>query len=133
MPDEGGLRVFHLDRYIIKRDPMGNVLHIATRETMAYTALPDEMKEALNAYDKAPTDKCDLYTAIVRDGDHYRVFQDIKGIRMPTEGQFALDKSPFIPLRFSKIDGEDYGRGYVEEYLGDLQSLETLTQAIVEG
>ena len=44
-----------------------------------------------------------------------------------------LIKAPFIALRFSKIDGEDYGRGYVEEYLGDLQSLEALTQAIVEG
>ena len=31
------------------------------------------------------------------------------------------------------MDGEDYGRGYVEEYLGDLKSLESLTQSIVEG
>ena len=36
-------------------------------------------------------------------------------------------------MRFSRIDGEDYGRGYVEEYYGDLVSLEGLTQAIVEG
>jgi hypothetical protein len=36
-------------------------------------------------------------------------------------------------LRFSRIDGESYGRGYVEEYLGDLQSLEGLSRAIVEG
>ena len=28
---------------------------------------------------------------------------------------------------------EDYGRGFVEEYLGDLKSLEALTKAIVEG
>lgn len=44
-----------------------------------------------------------------------------------------MEKSPYIPLRFSRIDGEDYGRGYVEEYLGDIQSLESLTRAIVEG
>jgi hypothetical protein len=31
------------------------------------------------------------------------------------------------------VDNEDYGRSYVEEYLGDLQSLEKLTKAIVEG
>ena len=31
------------------------------------------------------------------------------------------------------VDGEDYGRGRVEEFLGDLQSLESLTQAITEG
>ena len=40
---------------------------------------------------------------------------------------------PFLPLRFSRIDGEDYGRGFVEELLGDLRSLEGLSQAIVEG
>jgi hypothetical protein len=35
-------------------------------------------------------------------------------------------------LRFIRVDGEDYGRGFVEEYLGDLRSLEALTQAVVE-
>jgi len=133
MPDEGGLRVFHLDRFVVKRDPMGNVLYIATKETIAYKALPEEMQEALGTYSKDVTDKCDLYTAVCRCDGSFKVYQDIKGIRMPTEGTYPLDKCPYIPLRFSKIDGEDYGRGYVEEYLGDLQSLETLTQAIVEG
>ena len=31
------------------------------------------------------------------------------------------------------MDGEDYGRGRVEEFLGDLRSLEGLSQALVEG
>jgi hypothetical protein len=44
-----------------------------------------------------------------------------------------LDKSPWRPLRWAAVSGEDYGRGLVEEYMGDLQSLEVLTQAIVEG
>tara|TARA_R100001163_G_scaffold60533_1_gene49898 strand:+ start:145 stop:1701 length:1557 start_codon:yes stop_codon:yes gene_type:complete len=133
MPDEGGLRVFHLDRYVIKRDPMGNIITIATKETISYKALPEEMQEALSGYSKDITEKCDLYTAITRCCDGYKVYQDIKGIQMPTAGMYKEDNLPYIPLRFSKIDGEDYGRGYVEEYLGDLQSLEKLTQAIVEG
>ena len=36
-------------------------------------------------------------------------------------------------LRFNTVDGEDYGRGRVEEFLGDLKSLEGLSQALVEG
>ena len=32
-----------------------------------------------------------------------------------------------------RVDGESYGRGYVEQYFGDLRSLEGLTKAIVEG
>ena len=31
------------------------------------------------------------------------------------------------------MDGEDYGRGRVEEFLGDLKSLEGLSQALTEG
>ena len=31
-----------------------------------------------------------------------------------------------------RVDGEDYGRGYVEEFLGDLKSLEGLSQSLVE-
>ena len=62
------------------------------------------------------------------------MWQDISGNRVPgSEGTYKLDHNPFIPLRFSRIDGESYGRSYVEEYLGDIQSLESLTRAIVEG
>jgi len=43
------------------------------------------------------------------------------------------DASPWIPLRYNVVDGEDYGRGRVEEFLGDFQALESLTQAITEG
>jgi len=41
--------------------------------------------------------------------------------------------SPWLVLRFNTVDGEDYGRGRVEEFLGDLKSLEGLSQALVEG
>ena len=41
--------------------------------------------------------------------------------------------SPWLPLRFNTVDGEDYGRGRVEEFLGDLRSLNGLSQALVEG
>ena len=36
-------------------------------------------------------------------------------------------------MRFNTVDGEAYGRGRVEEFVGDLKSLEALSQAIVEG
>jgi hypothetical protein len=38
-----------------------------------------------------------------------------------------------LTLRFNTVDGEDYGRGRVEEFLGDIRSLEGLSQALVEG
>ena len=134
VPNDGGIRVFHLDRYVVERDPMGNVLTIATKETLAYSTLSAQMKEVAGLHDKGDDDTCDLYTAVCREEKGWRVWQEINGNTIPTsEGYFALDKSPYIPLRFCRIEGEAYGRGYVEEYLGDLQSLEALTKAIVEG
>ena len=38
-----------------------------------------------------------------------------------------------LSLTFNSVDGEQYGRGRVEEFLGDLKSLEGLSQALVEG
>jgi hypothetical protein len=135
IPPEGGLRVFHLDRYVISRDPMGNPLKIITRETLNYNTLTDELKAAAGYLEGETTGKnCDLFTCVELVDDKWHVHQEIKGnVIESSMGSFPKDKLPYIPLRFSKIDGEDYGRGYVEEYLGDLISLETLTQAIVEG
>jgi hypothetical protein len=137
LPKEGGVRVFRLDRFVVKRDPMGNVLDIITKETVSPETLTPEIREMLSEADSSDTDRnksVDMYTHIYREGTKWQVYQEIKGKKIPgTEGSYPIDKSPWIPIRFTKIDGEDYGRGYVEEYLGDLKSLEGLSQAIVEG
>lgn len=135
LPDEGGLRVFHLDRFVIKRDPMGNPFKIITKETLSYDVLSDELKKIAGLGSEGSSDKdCELFTSVCLHGNDWVVHQEIKGNIVPgSEGKYKKERLPYIPLRFSKIDGESYGRGYVEEYLGDLISLEKLTQAIVEG
>jgi len=132
LPDEGGMRVFRLDRYVVKRDPMGNVTHIAIKETVAPMMLPESVREEVYRQEKENT--CDLYTSVIREGDKFKVQQDVKGIVIEESiGEYPIDKSPWLPLRYTQIDGEDYGRGFVEEYIGDIKSLEALTKAIVEG
>lgn len=138
LPTEGGMRVFHLNRYVVRRDPMGNVMDIITEEEVDRDmlpenfVLPDDKDGAKDAKDHDKPVK--LYTHIARDGQKWSVHQEVKGQEVPkSRGTYPLDKSPWIPVRFTKIDGEDYGRGYVEEYLGDLKSLEGLQQAVVEG
>ena len=133
LPDEGGMRVFRPDRFVVKRDPMGNVTHIATKETIAPMMLPDSVRDEVYR-DSGKENTCDLFTAICRRDNKYVVYQDVKGITIEESyGEYPLDKVPWLPLRYTRIDGEDYGRGFVEEYMGDLKSLESLTRAIVEG
>ena len=47
MPPKSGMKVFRLDRYVIQRDTMGNILKIIVKESIAYDALPKEVLEAL--------------------------------------------------------------------------------------
>jgi hypothetical protein len=153
LPQKGGMRVFHLHNFVIQRDPMGQVLDIVVKETVAKSVLSDEVRELLGdspvgiegetkEEKKATKDKdqtsrtshLDMFTHVTWDGSKWLVYQEVKGLKIPSsEGEYPADKSPWIPIRMAKIDGESYGRGYVEEYLGDLKSLEGLSQAIIEG
>lgn len=133
LPTEGGQRVFRLDRYVVHRDPMGNVLEIITKEDVSPDVLPLDLQEKIKQSPN-PEKSVSLFTRIRRVNKGWEVHQEAKAQIIPgSKGSYPLDKSPWIPLRWSKIDGEDYGRGYVEQYFGDLRSLEALTQAIVEG
>lgn len=134
VPPEGGIRVFRLDRYVVKRDAMGNVLEVITKESVSPQMLPPEAQMLINDSGSKETKDIDLYTYCCRKQDRWVIYQEVAGEIVPASmGEIALDRTPFIPLRFIRVDGEDYGRGYVEEYFGDLASLEALTQAIVEG
>ena len=131
-----GLRVFPLSQYVLERDPMGNVLEIITKESIAYSALPEDIRQAILSQqgEKKESDVCDLYTCVKRKPDHFMVHQEVKGIKLEESfGKYKLDQSPYIPLRMVRVSAENYGRSYVEEYLGDLISLEGLSKAIVEG
>ena len=133
MPKKGGMKVYRPDRYCVKRDAMGNVLEIITKESVAPIMLPEDVQALLPLSDN-PKKSLDLYTCVMREGSGWTTKQEVAGMEIPSaKGKYKLDQNPFIPLRFIRIDGEDYGRGFIEEYIGDLRSLESLTRAIVQG
>ena len=134
-PTEGGLRVFPLSRYVVKRDAMGKPLHIVTKESVQPDQLPAEIQGQVGSISANSDRSVDLYTCIHRVSEgKYEVYQKVGDMEVPgSRGSFPAEKLPYIPLRMYSVEGEDYGRGYVEQYLGDLKSLEGLTQSIVEG
>jgi len=138
LTDEG-LKVYPLSKFVCKRDAVGNVLEIITQESVSPNALSPEFLEQIKKkenYDEKTMDSdLDIYTYVKRLNDDFMWYQECKGEKIPgTDGRSKVDVSPWIPLRFGmSADGEDYGRGYVEEYRGDLISLESLMQAIIEG
>ena len=128
------MKVFKLDRYVIKANPEGQPLIIILRESIAPSSLPEHLQEIAAANDTRVEDTCDVYTCIHRTmtGD-YEVWQEIFGeIVEETRGSHKESELPWIPLRMEVVTGESYGYGYATQYLGDLKSLEGLSQAMVE-
>lgn len=140
LPKEGGTRVFPLSRYVTLRDPMGRMLETIIEEEMVFASLPEDLKEIIRETERGaevvndPKAVIKLYTKFYLEGDKVLSYQEVEGVRVPgSEGSWPKDKSPVLALRWTRVDGEDYGRSYVEEYLGDLISLEGLSKALLEG
>lgn len=140
LPPKGNLRVFRLDRYVVQRDYEGNILRVIIKETIAKEVLPEDVKALLKPVEDLPSDQqkveekdVDLYTVFYRDGDRIRTYQTVKGIKLKKSiGSWRADRSPIMPLRWSYLHDEDYGRAYVDEYIGDLTGVESLSRSIRE-
>ena len=147
------LKVYPLDRYVIERDGDGNVIEIITRELVDRSLLPAEFqkKQALLegnnsnavgedgpkfgvAQGKGGRNDAEVYTVCkLVDGQH-RWHQECDGKEIKgSRSSSPLKHSPWLPLRFNVVDGESYGRGRVEEFFGDLSSLDALTRSLIEG
>ena len=132
--DKKGIKLYKLHSYVLQRDAFGTVLQIVTLETIAFSALPEGLQAmAAGGQQKKPEDPIEVYTHTYLEGDFYLSYQEVEGqVVKGTENTYPKERSPWIPARMIKMDGEHYGRSYVEEYLGDLKSLEQLSQAIID-
>ena len=137
---EDGMKVYPLNRYVVERDGNGNVVEIVTKERVSkkLLGLPELEKDNSpnddSQGDYKGTKDVDVYTCVKLSDNGWRWHQEANDMVLPDSvGKAPKDKTPWLPLRFVTVDGEDYGRSRVEEFLGDLKSLEALMQAIVEG
>jgi hypothetical protein len=143
-----GVKLYPLDRYVVVRDGEGNPTEIVTVEAIDRQFLPPEFQKNAtrnvnDASDNTSAPSTDVSVgesevavftwAKLMDGQ-WRWKQEVEGTILPDSyGKAPKNTTPWLPLRFNVVDGEDYGRGRIEEYLGDLKSLEGLMQAMVEG
>ena len=116
-------------------NPMGNVEEIIIEEEVSPAVLPEDflpkdLQEKDN-YSKEKTIK--IYTCVKYKEGKCIWYQEVKGKPVPnTYGMSPADCSPFIPLRWTQIESENYGRSFIEQWYGDLTALENLYQSILE-
>jgi len=129
-------KVYHLPNYVVERDGYDNVLQIVTLDMIAFAALPEDLRaQAESQGEMQPNEEVEVYTHVYRDAEtnKFMTYQEIEGeIVAGTEGEYEFDECPWIPVRLIKMSGEDYGRSFVEEYLGDFKSLENLYEAMIK-
>ena len=144
-----GLKHYPFNRYVVNRDGDGNVMEIVTKERIDKKLLdpsvvppkPNSVSAGggLNGSTGNSTyddEDVDVYTYVRLDKSSGRWVwhQEAFDKMLPGSRSTApKNASPWLVLRFNTVDGEDYGRGRVEEFIGDLKSLEALSQALVEG
>ena len=152
--EEDGLSCFHLNRYVLKRDPMGRPLEAVICESFAEDSLPKVVAEHLgllddeegegNSPDPLAATKVmneeeviKVYTHVEWDHSKGKVHwcQECKGEEIDgQEKEVNIEISPWMPLRATRVDGCDYGPGYIESRcLATLQTAESLSQAVTEG
>ena len=137
-----GLKNYPLNRYVINRDGNGNVCEILTKELISRKILAMDLPEPLpnspgdDGYKTgSDDDDVEVYTYVRLDDNGRWIWHQEAFDRIIPGSRSTAPKntSPWLTLRFNTVDGEDYGRGRVEEFLGDIRSLEGLSQALVEG
>lgn len=128
------LRVHSLKNYVLKRNNVGEVQDIIIREPKLFSELPVEVQALLNERDG--NENVDLYTRVrrrdIKGVITWKVTQEIDGKRLPNYVIYRDKLCPYVPVTWSYVNGDAYGRGYVEEYAGDFAKLSELAQGLTE-
>lgn len=143
IPDSGPAIFWPLSSYVVERDPAGELMRLLIRIEIALERLPLRARQAALAADAVRSvpgqdvahQPVRLFTRAERMGeDRWMGWQEFEnGSMVPgTRGVWDSEDFPYVVTRWNRVAGEHYARGLVEQYLGDLRSLEGLMQAIVQ-
>lgn len=129
--EENIYRVLNLRNYVIKRDSAGNILDLIVKEVLDYDAVPDDIRATIDE-DKRD-EQVELYTRVYLEDKVYKKYQEIEGTTVSgSEVDLKKLSDSYISIRWNAVDGEDYGRSFVEEHLGTFIALEKQMKVINE-
>ena len=142
MEDDFTYRLVRLDQYQVRRDVKGMV-----REIMYLEYELQDASEPAGDYDlrygggqgfanSAPFSRDGYDTILCRwvydeEEKAWYSHKEYSSGSFIDEGRYEV--CPVIPLRWSAVISENYGRSHVEENFGDIQTLEALTETMLQG
>ena len=135
--DDLTLKVYRRDNYVTKRDSTGNILYHIVREQIDPLSLSREQLEICDLdFDvlrsKAASDRMeDLYTSCEWEPvtERWVIKQECRG---KVINEIEEKVTPFLSTPFELPPGASYGRGLVEANLGDVRSINELTERLLD-
>ena len=140
MEDDYTFRIYRLDQYVVRRDIDGTIV-----EVIYLDWVPKEPNNDIyEAYDNNffPSS----YNAMNGTEDYEANFSRVVWNKKKEVWDYYCEgpegekvdageykSTPFMPLRWIGVTGEDYGRSHCEEILGDIETLEAYTKAMIDG
>lgn len=135
---KGKLRAIPLSRYVVKRDLDDQLTELIILDEKTLEGFEPKIRAAILATPKGknlkPKDKINLYTRVSLKADGmYEVTQSANEIPVGEMSRLKPDRLPWIVLRWNSCYGEAYGRGLVEDHVGDFYVMEFLSEARAKG
>lgn len=130
--DDYTITVFRRDHYVNHVDSSGRAIRHIAKQCVHISTLSDEViaKAKLDPKDYEDRD-VDLYTEVEWQGSSRQwVFrQEINEIVVNESDEKV---SPFIWTPFDLVEGESYGRGWVEQNIADLETYNAIMERILD-
>lgn len=127
-------RLIRLDQYVVERNVEGDPIELIYLTFVPSKESDDYTYQAESIPTQEPYWKPGFDTIFVRvyldeeTGKWIETREYRNGETAEAGGEY--DISPYMPLRWTHIDGENYGRSMVEEIYGDLNFLEAATESL---
>lgn len=138
VPDDDKLQAIKLNRYCCRRNTSGSLVELIIEEKKHFSAMSEEVQDILKRL-KGPgvcnkDEEVTLYTWVCRTSKgKFGVTQSCIGVQIKPFQEVEEADLPWIPLMWNHTNGEDYGRGLVEDHAGDFYVIEFLSEALAKG
>jgi hypothetical protein len=144
--EDGRLRTRPLTRFWTARGGDGQVYRAAVLDPTVFALLPDDVQVMValkkfgratiteDEYQQLASTPVKIYTYQELKNGEWHIHEEVDGTEIPgTKEVRPKDDPRFLFPVYELRDGENFGRSYVEYYVGDLEAIDGQSQVVQEG
>lgn len=137
LTDDYRIKVYRRDMYVTRRNSDGDVIYHIVKETLDPLGLPENIMKMTGLQltelrGKDPWNRMvDMYTMVMWQPETktWIIEQEINGNVVVRSEELI---TPFFSTPFDLAPNEDYGRGFIEQNLGDVRTLNELEEKVLD-